>query len=186
MRPSDIQSSDMRPSDMHPSLPLVRLRAMEVEDLDCLYLMENDETVWSASPTSVPYSRQVLLDYIVSSHCDIYMDRQVRLMAENDGGEVIGIVDLVNFDPCHGRAEVGIVIKNGCRHVGYGRAAMLKVIDYAKNVIQLHQIYAIVAQNNESCLKMLKDVGFQLSMTLREWLKIQGKYEDAYFFQYFL
>lgn len=159
---------------------------MEVEDLDNLYQIENDETVWSASPTNVPYSRQVLLDYIVSSHGDIYMDRQVRLMVENGDGEVVGIVDLVNFDPCHGRAEVGIVIKNGCRSAGYGRAAMLKVIDYARNVVQLHQIYAIVAQSNLKCLRMLQDVGFQQDMVLKEWLKSSGKYEDAHFFQYFL
>ena len=52
---------------------------MEPEDLDTLYTLENDRTVWGVSATNVPYSRSVLIDYITSSKSDIYADRQVRL-----------------------------------------------------------------------------------------------------------
>ena len=33
----------------------IRLRAMEPEDLDLLYKIENDESLWSVSTTNVPY-----------------------------------------------------------------------------------------------------------------------------------
>ena len=52
---------------------------MEPEDLDTLYTLENDRTVWGVSATNVPYSLSVLIDYITSSKSDIYADRQVRL-----------------------------------------------------------------------------------------------------------
>jgi diamine N-acetyltransferase len=33
------------------------LRALEPEDLDFIYQIENDETVWEISHTKTPYSR---------------------------------------------------------------------------------------------------------------------------------
>lgn len=93
------------------SFPPVSLRAMEPEDLDTLYTLENDRTVWGVSATNVPYSRSVLIDYITSSKSDIYADGQVRLMVDNEEGETVGTVDLTNFDPKHRRAELGIAIK---------------------------------------------------------------------------
>ena len=37
--------------------PKVVLRALEPEDLDLLYGIENNPEVWDVSPTNVPYSR---------------------------------------------------------------------------------------------------------------------------------
>lgn len=89
----------------------IYLRALEPEDLDFLYEMENDESLWEVGNTNVPYSRQVLLDYITTSSADIYADKQVRFIIENEMHERVGIIDLMNFDPRHLRAEVGIVVK---------------------------------------------------------------------------
>ena len=93
----------------------MRLRAIEPEDLDLLYQIENDQSLWQVGTTNVPYSRYTLHDYIANSSDDIYADRQVRMMVENDEGETVGIVDLVQFSPQHQRAEVGIVILNAHR-----------------------------------------------------------------------
>ena len=101
----------------------IRLRALEPEDLDFLYEIENDESLWEVGGTNVPYSRQVLLDYITTATADIYIDKQVRLIVENEQQEAVGIIDLMNFDPRHQRAELGIVIKPQIRN-------------YAPNMIQ--------------------------------------------------
>ena len=164
----------------------IRLRAMEPEDLDFLYEIENDETIWNLGNTNVPYSHSVLLDYITSSKADIYADRQVRMMVENERHEPIGIVDLVNFDPRHCRAELGIVIKSTFRNQGYAMATLHKICDYAKNVVHLHQIYAVVDKNNEKCIRLLKRFGFQGDTELKGWLRIGDSYENAYLLQYFL
>ena len=82
----------------------MRLRAIEPEDLDLLYQIENDQSLWKVGTTNVPYSRYTLHDYIASSSDDIYADRQVRMIVENDEGETVGIVDLVQFSPEHLRA----------------------------------------------------------------------------------
>ena len=92
------------------SKPLVYLRALEMEDLEFLYEVENDRSLWGVGCTNVPYSRQMLIDYIASASADIYADRQMRLIIENGQHETVGMVDLINFDPRHLRAEIGIVI----------------------------------------------------------------------------
>lgn len=159
---------------------------MEPEDLDFLYKIENDEEIWNVGVTNVPYSRRMLLDYITSASGDIYSDKQVRLIIENENNIAVGIVDLVDFSPSHGRAELGIVVKKDSRAKGYGTAVIGKILDYSKNVLHLHQIYAYVAEDNDACVKLLKSAEFQASTALKDWLYDGKKYLDALFFQRFL
>lgn len=166
--------------------PKVHLRALEPEDLDCLYEIENDERLWNVGITNVPYSKNLLLDYIMQASGDIYSDKQVRMMAENEAGEIVGIVDLMDFSPQHNRAELGIVIKNEFRGKGYAVAVLQKIVEYARNVIHLHQIFAIVPKNNQSCIKFLQSSDFQQTMCLKDWLFDGKEYNDAIFFQKYL
>ena len=180
--------SDMKriERDKLGSVPTVRLRAMEPEDLLFLYEMENDMSIWNVGVTTVPYSMKTLSGYIESASGDIYADKQVRMMADNERGETIGMVDLFDFSPVHLRAELGIVIKKEFRGFGYSEAIIAKVMEYAKNVVHLHQIYAFVPSDNKSSVRMLKSVGFQQSIELKDWLFDGEEYHAAYFFQIFL
>ena len=54
-----------------------RLRAPEPEDLEVLYTMENDTTLWFVSYNVAPYSRYQLKKYISESVHDIYSDHQI-------------------------------------------------------------------------------------------------------------
>ena len=51
--------------------PEIRLRALEPEDLDLLYKIENDMKLWNVGATNVPYSRYTLHDYIATASNDI-------------------------------------------------------------------------------------------------------------------
>ena len=79
----------------HQETPQIVLRAIEPEDLDALYMIENNMELWNVGTTNVPYSRYMLHEYVAESAGDIYTDKQVRLMIENDRKEVVGIVDIV-------------------------------------------------------------------------------------------
>lgn len=171
---------------MTDKLPLVRLRAIEPEDLDVLYGIENDTRLWNVSVTNVPYSRYTLYDYIANSKNDIYIDRQVRLMVENEAHEVVGIVDLINFDPKHLRAEVGIVIKQGYRNKGYAKATITMIKEYSLNILHLHQLYACVDKGNIQSLALFEYCGFKCSNELKDWLFDGKNYRDAMLLQLFL
>ncbi|SUB95173.1 Spermidine N(1)-acetyltransferase [Prevotella intermedia] len=164
----------------------VCLRAMEPEDLDLLYKIENDERLWNVSTTNVPYSRYVLRDYIANAKNDIFADNQVRLIIETDTKTNIGILDLVNFDPRHQRAELGIIILEEFRGKGYAYAAIQKIIEHARKYLHLRQIYAYIDANNEASLKCLETVGFQKKACLKDWFFETNDFHDAYVMQFFL
>ena len=119
------------------------LRAMEPEDLDVLYQVENDRELWNVGVTNVPYSRQALQHFIANTTYDIYTDKQVRMMACVNQ-QVIGICDLVDFNPSHSRAEVGIMVMEPYRHQGYATRILQQLAVYAHDVLHLHQLYAYV------------------------------------------
>ena len=168
---------------MNSNQPLIHLRAIEPEDLDLLYRIENDVKLWNVGITNVPYSRYTLHDYVANASYDIYTDRQVRMMVENDQHEVVGVVDLVSFDPSNRRAEVGLIILNAFRRQGYGSSALEAVMEYALNVVHLHQLYAYVDASNEASLRLFQKMNYQSSATIKDWLFDGRKYRDVVLMQ---
>ncbi|MBO5156480.1 MAG: GNAT family N-acetyltransferase [Prevotella sp.] len=160
----------------------IRLRAIEPEDLELIYGIENDRSVWNVGITNVPYSRFALNEYIVNAKYDIYTDRQVRLMVDNSEGKTIGIVDITDYDPRHNHAEVGIIIIDECRQQGYATEVLQAVMEYAKNVIHLHKLYAIIDTNNTAALNTFQKAGFTEECVLKDWLRGTDGYEDARLF----
>ena len=163
----------------------VKLRAMEPEDLDMLYKIENDRKLWDVGVTNVPYSRYVLHDYIANSSGDIYTDHQVRLIIENGVGETVGTIDITNFDAKNLRAEVGIVTLSEHRRHGYALAALLQITDYALHVLHLHQLYAVVNLDNKASLSLFKKAGFKEAAQLEDWLYDGKNYHPAALMQIF-
>jgi len=174
-----LHASSEKPLRASAEKPAVRLRAIEPEDLDLLYRIENDQQLWSVGTTNVPYSRYTLHDYIATSADDIFCDRQVRLIIENDCHETVGVCDLVRFDPQHRRAEAGIVVMNDHRRKGYALAALQSLCRYALRVVHMHQLYAVVAATNDAALSLFGKAGFQPQTTLCDWLYDGCQYTDA-------
>jgi len=164
----------------------IRLRAIEPEDLDLLYQIENDVRLWNVGTTNVPYSRYTLHDYIATSSDDIYADRQLRLIVETPEGHTVGIADLMNFSPQHLRAESGIVILDSERRKGYAAAALQALCDYARRILHIHQLYGIVAADNTAALQLYQKAGFMVASTLQDWLFDGENYTNAVVIQRFL
>ena len=60
----------------------IHLRALEPEDLEFLYQIENKESFWEVSHTQTPFSKYVLKQYLENAHLDIYESKQLRLLIE--------------------------------------------------------------------------------------------------------
>ena len=164
----------------------IRIRAMEPEDLEDLYAIENDFSVWELGITNVPYSKYLIHDYIANANGDIYHDGQVRMIIENGQHEVVGIIDLMDFSPAHKRAEIGIVIKKEHRQKGYATEALYLVSHYARRILHLHQLYAVIGCHNEEALRLFSSNGYKVQNRLKEWLYDGEKYHDAQIMQLFL
>ena len=79
---------------------LIRLRALEPEDVGILYRWENDTEIWKVSNTTAPFSKYVLQRFIENQQRDIFETRQLRLIIESkEGGKPVGAIDLYDLDP---------------------------------------------------------------------------------------
>ncbi|MBF6608965.1 MAG: GNAT family N-acetyltransferase, partial [Flavobacterium sp.] len=134
----------------------IYLRALEPEDLDFVYLVENDESIWEISHTQTPYSRYLVVQYLENAQQDIYEAKQLRLAICRTGCEdAIGLIDIFDFDPKNRRAGIGIMIQNdGNRSQGFGSEAVSLLVNYAFSHLQLHQLYANIDTMNEPSLKL--------------------------------
>ncbi len=163
----------------------IRLRAVEPEDLELLYLWENDETNWRQSNTLVPYSRYILKKYIAGSRKSIYETGQLRLMIEVLPGErTIGTIDLYDFDHYHKRAGVGILIADPAdRKRGYASAALTCLISYAFDTLGLHQLWCNILDNNSESKHLFTGHGFVICGSRKEWIRVTGGYETEHLLQ---
>lgn len=168
---------------MNSNLPQIKLRALEPEDLDFFYNIENNPELWDISDFTTPYSRYALHHFIAHSTCNIYKDGQVRWVVENEKGDRVGLIDLSNFDPHNSSAELGIVIAREHRGHKYALAAMRQLIVYATDVLHLHQLYALILCDNEISIAMHQQAGFSTSGLLKGWFRTSRGYSDAYIMQ---
>ena len=164
----------------------LNLRAPEHCDLDYLFHVENDTRQWMVSACKVPYSRFQLQQYIETNAHDIYTDRQLRLMMERvEDKRVVGIIDIFDFSPADRRAEVGIVVDRDCRGKGYGRETLALLCDYAEHVLDLHQLYAYVLEENVAARHLFASCGFKQTAILPDWVFSDKKYRAVVLYQRF-
>lgn len=162
----------------------VRLRAMEPEDLDLIYRIENMTDFWRMGTANVPYSRYAVRRFIAESQNDLFADGQVRLMIERrDSEQTVGCIDLTAFSALHRRAEVGILLLPEHQHQGLGRVALSLLCNYGQHFLQLHQLYAYVAEENVAACRLFQSAAFSRVASLPEWLGDGCGFRSACLFQ---
>ncbi|PZR09057.1 MAG: GNAT family N-acetyltransferase [Flavobacterium psychrophilum] len=163
----------------------IYLRALEPDDLEFIYRLENNEAIWEVSNTQTPYSRFLIRQYLENAHQDIYEAKQLRLaICKNGTFEAIGLIDLFDFDPVNNRAGVGIIIQDTEeRNKGIGTEALQLLIDYAFSRLQLHQLYANIDSGNVASVSLFTNFGFQLIGQKKDWIKRNNNYHDEGLYQ---
>lgn len=163
----------------------IGLRALEPEDLDLLFQIENNPDNWKVSGTQMPFSRMLLRRYLDAAHQDIYESKQLRLVIYLlESGKALGLIDLFDFDPYNLRAGVGIIIaESQFRQCGYASEALELLVGYGFNALGLHQIYAGVGVTNKPSLSLFHKIGFLEIGVRRDWIKTVSGFEDEIMFQ---
>ncbi len=161
------------------------LRALEPEDLEFLYLLENDESVWEVSNTNTPYSKYVLKQYLENAHRDIYEVKQLRLViCEQGTNRVLGLIDLFDFDPKHFKVGLGIIIYAQSDHgKGIASEAIQITANYAFQQLNLHQVYANIAMDNVKSVHLFEKLGFQKAGEKKDWIYANGRFKNEYLYQ---
>jgi len=162
----------------------VRFRPLEPEDLEFLYKWENDPAIWKVSNTFTPFSRFILKQYIQESHRDIFETRQLRLIIQDLEGKPAGAIDLFDFEPFHQRAGLGILIySTENRQKGMASDSLQLMLNYAKEVLGLHQLYANIPVNNPASIALFEKAGFKCTGTKKDWIRTTNGWLDEITFQ---
>ena len=162
----------------------INLRALEPEDLEFLYQIENDESFWEVSHTQTPFSKYVLKQYLENAHLDIYESKQLRLLIEEKSTKKqIGMIDLFDFNPQHKRAGVGILIHPDFQKNGFASEALSLLISYSFSHLQLHQLFANITLDNDRSFALFKKQNFFKIGIKKDWILSEGKFKDEVLFQ---
>ncbi|HET8886198.1 MAG TPA: GNAT family protein [Salinimicrobium sp.] len=159
------------------------LRALEPEDLDFVYRIENNEEFWEVSGTQLPFSMYSIKLFMENALRDIYEVKQQRfVIAKNE--RAIGLIDLFDFDPANRRTGIGIMIeKREDRGSGYGAQSIELIKEYAFQKLNLHQIYANVSTDNSASIQLFEKSGFAFVGLKKEWNLVNGVYKDEVTYQ---
>ncbi|AEG99860.1 GNAT family N-acetyltransferase [Lacinutrix sp. 5H-3-7-4] len=162
----------------------IYLRALEPEDLEFIYTIENDESIWELSNTITPYSRYLIKQYLEHAHADIYEVKQLRLVISNYENETLGMIDVFDFDVKNKRAGIGILVKETKnRNKGYGSEALKLLVNYCFKHLNLHQLYCNVSQENTASINLFENQGFKQIGLKKDWNLINGNYKNEYLYQ---
>ena len=162
----------------------IYLRALEQEDLDFLYELENNTDVWEVSGTIAPYSKSVLQLYLDNAHRDIFDVKQLRLVISDLQDKAIGLIDIFDFEPNHKRAGIGIIILDTeRRNKGIGAESITLLNNYVFDVLGLRQIYANILEENLASMHLFKKLGFVEVGIKKDWVRVKNTFKNEVLLQ---
>jgi diamine N-acetyltransferase len=165
----------------------VRLRPVELTDVDFIYRLENDPANWGVSNTLVPFSRFQLEQYVLTTQHDIHAEKQLRMMIDTKVPEgeftCAGMIDLFDFDPKNRRAGVGIILSGEFRKRGFASETLNLLIRYCFYTLDFHQLYCTIEPTNTDSIRLFTGQGFVQTGIRKEWILQDGRWLDEIVFQ---
>ncbi|HAC2596929.1 TPA_asm: spermidine N1-acetyltransferase [Listeria monocytogenes] len=153
----------------------LKLRPLEREDLKFVHRLNNDAKIMSYW-FEEPYEAFVELQELYDKH--IHDQSERRFILELDG-QMVGLVELMEIDYIHRRAEFQIIIDPKFQGHGYAVSATKLAMKYAFHVLNLHKLYLVVDKVNEKAIHVYEKVGFIREGELIDDFFVDGTYHDA-------
>ncbi len=153
----------------------LKLRPLEREDLKFVHRLNNDAKIMSYW-FEEPYEAFVELQELYDKH--IHDQSERRFILELDG-QMVGLVELMEIDYIHRRAEFQIIIDPKFQGHGYAVSATKLAMKYAFHVLNLHKLYLVVDKLNEKAIHVYEKVGFIREGELIDEFFVDGTYHDA-------
>jgi RimJ/RimL family protein N-acetyltransferase len=159
----------------------VRLRAIEMDDLDRFTAWMNDPEVTQYLSTAdyYPTSRLAQEQWLQAASTRTRFDDLLLAIETLESARHIGSIALHSTSASNRRAELGIMIGDkdyGSR--GYGTDAILTILRFAFDEMNLHRVYLTVLTHNARAIACYKKCGFIEEGRLREERYLHGAYTD--------
>ncbi len=150
----------------------IYLRPLEKEDLPQIRVWVNDPEVRSLIGETRPMSPAGADDFYERVHGD--RDRIWFVIALREDGRIIGETGLLRMFPAWRTTDMSLIIGDKAAwEQGYGREAMLLMLDYAFGYLNFHRVAVGVVGFNQRALRFYEKIGFR-----REGIQRDGYYHD--------
>ena len=165
---------------------ILKLRAVEPEDLERLYAWENNPLLWTVGNTRQPYSNYLIKQYIANSDKNIYETHQLRLMIlSKKTNETVGTVDLFDFDMHNSRIALGLYVDPKFQGHGFAKEALHLTEDYIFNFLKINQLYCHIAETNIASRTMFEKEKYETNGILKNWIRTTEGFDNIIVFQRF-
>ena len=161
-----------------PPLPAVRLRALERTDLARSLVWVNDPEITHFTGTLFPVSEVEEEAW----YQRVTTDPSWRAFAvETADGRHVGNGGFRNIQWIPRSAEAWLYIgERSQQNAGLGRAALVELLKFGFERMNLHRIWGHVFAYNERSIKMLEACGFEREGVMRDDVFRDGRYYDSY------
>lgn len=153
----------------------IRLRPLEREDLMFVHQMDNNASVmryWFEEP----YEAFVELSDLYDKHIHDQTERRFIIEKEN---VKVGLVELVEINHIHRRAEFQIIIDPVHQGKGYAKNAAILAMDYGFSVLNLNKLHLIVDSENQKAIHIYSQLGFVTEGKLINEYFANGEYRSV-------
>ena len=93
--------------------------------------------------------------------------------------EIIGGCSLKNISKINHNAEFDIFLSGNFTGKGYGKDALLKLLEFGFRELNLHRIYAFLLESNTNAFKMYSNIGFKKEGVMRENVFKENHYSNS-------
>lgn len=154
----------------------VLLRAIELEDMEFLRNMINDEEMeHNVIGWSFPVSRYEQQKWFENT---IQNKNNLRFIIEAEG-KSIGLATLTSIDWKNRKACHGVkLFSDNIKGKGYGTDAVITIMKYAFEELQLNRLYSTILEYNEPSRKLYKKCGWVEEGIIRKSIFKKNMYHN--------
>ena len=156
---------------------------MTEADAPALFEILSDPVVaryWSSPPWT---EMSQALAMIERDHKGAVAGEQIRFgLRQQAEGDLVGICSLFGIDFSNRRAEVGYALARHAWRQGFLQEALIALIGYGFDVLDLNRIEADTDPRNEASKRSLERLGFVKEGFLRERWHVNGEVCDTDFY----
>ena len=154
----------------------VFLLPMERNDIPLIQNWINDEEISYNNGARLPVSSDEQTAWYEKTAAD---NTKKKLIICTNDGEKTGMVSLFNIDHKNRNAEVGIYISGEHQGKGYAKEALRLIINFSFNELNMHKIYATIAEFNTNSIKLFESLGFICECRKKDDRFTNGKFYDV-------
>lgn len=93
--------------------------------------------------------------------------------------ELVGNCSFHRWLQEHSRAEIGYMMNEQFRNIGYMKEAMSAILKHGFDEMQLHRVEAFISSENTPSLRLVNHFGFQKEGVMREHYFNNNKLDDS-------